>query len=122
VSGHAGAQSVGECQGHREHLGAQALVEPGVEGDAHAAGDERGGVVIQQRAVVVGGVDDGDPELRRGVLQTGERSGPGHGHLRSGPRWGLAYLLAVRSSASWVQGFEDGDRRGLAQVIAGESL
>jgi hypothetical protein len=80
VVGRAGAQGVGEGQGHGKHVGAQAIVEPGVEGDAHAAGDERGGVVIQQRAVVVGGIDHDDAELRRGVVQPGKRGAPRRGH------------------------------------------
>jgi hypothetical protein len=39
--------------------------EPGAEGDALATGDDRGGVLIQPRAVVVDGIDHDVAELRR---------------------------------------------------------
>jgi hypothetical protein len=80
VVGRAGAQGVVKRQGHGKHLRARAIVEPGVEGDAHAAGDERGGVIVQQRAVFVGGIDHDDAEMGRGVVQPGKRGAPRRGH------------------------------------------
>jgi hypothetical protein len=63
------------------------------------AGDDRGGVVIRPRAVVVDGIKHDDAELRRRAVQAGERGGqPGRGHqigssLREGfggPGWRCA--------------------------------
>jgi hypothetical protein len=71
---------VSKYQGHGKHVGAEAVVEPGVESDAHAAGDERGGSVIQQRALLIDGIDHDDAELRRGVVQPGKRRAPRRGH------------------------------------------
>jgi hypothetical protein len=76
----AGAQRVGECQRHGKHVGAQAVIEAGVQDDAHAAGNERGGVVGQQRPVAVNGIGHDDAELRRGVVQPGKRGAPRRGH------------------------------------------
>jgi transposase len=71
---------VRDRQGHGEHVGAQAIViESGAEGDAHAAGDDRGAVVIQPGAFVVGGIEHHDAKPARRAMQAGERGRrPGH--------------------------------------------
>jgi hypothetical protein len=58
-------------QGHREDVGAQAILEAGLEGDVLAKADDRGNVVIRPPAGRDGTVEHCDAQAGRGLVQAG---------------------------------------------------
>jgi hypothetical protein len=61
-------------QGHRHNVGAQAIVETGLEGDVLAKADDRGGVLVRPPAGRGGILEHRDAQAQSGLVQAAGRA------------------------------------------------